>query len=130
MKLNRNGDWDDDGWARNDELHQEEVIFAADPHGLIRCPLCGMVRPAQYFDETVVERQPVERCHRQSLGGRRGFHLDRGLDLSRRDIQGLQFCVIKVLRHLRAYARDIGAEVLRFEDIDEEPQGEESNRRW
>jgi len=117
MRSNRNGDRDDDGWVRNDEIHQEEVIFAADPHGLIRCPLCGMVRPAQFFDETVVERQPVERCHRQSLGGRRGFHLHRGLELSHRDIRALQVCGIIVLRHLRAYARDIGAEVIRFEDV-------------
>jgi hypothetical protein len=89
-----------------------------------------MVRPAQYFDEAVVERQPVERCRRQSLGGRRGFHLDRGLDLSRRDIQGLQFCVIKVLRHLRAYARDIGAEVLRFEDDEEAREQVDAGRGW
>lgn len=100
-----------------DEDPEEPVVFKADPHGLIRCPLCGMVRPAGFFDESVVERQPVERCHRESLGGRRGFRLHRNLDLSRRDVVALQLCGIIVLRHLRAYAQDIGAEVIRFDDV-------------
>ncbi|MBN1770307.1 MAG: hypothetical protein JXB32_03520 [Deltaproteobacteria bacterium] len=117
---NGSDDWDDDGWARDDGVDDEvPYVFAAEPRGLIRCPLCGMVRPAQFYNESVVERQPVERCHRESLGGRRGFLVHRGLDLSQRDIQALQFCAIIVLRHLRAYARDIGAGVIRFDDDEE-----------
>lgn len=38
-------------------------------------------------------------------------------------------CAIKVLRHLRDYARDIGAEVLRFED-DEEAREDDCGRGW
>ena len=87
-----------------------------EPHGLIRCPLCGMNRPAKWFDETVVVRQPLERVIRTSLGGRRGFDWEFGQEFSAQDVEALQACLITALRRLREYARGIGAEVIPFED--------------
>jgi hypothetical protein len=118
------GPWRDP-WLEDEEFAEraeERSPLAAEPYGLIRCPVCGLIRPAKWFDETVVEQQALERCTRTSLGGRRGFHVERGHALSVLDVEALQACLIAALRRLRALAEEIGADVLR---VEEEARGEE-----
>jgi hypothetical protein len=43
------GDTDDDN-----NVDEDREPLACDPQGLIRCPMCGLTRPARWFDETVV----------------------------------------------------------------------------
>jgi hypothetical protein len=101
----------------SEEQAEERSPFAAEPYGLIRCPVCGLIRPAKWFDEMVVQRQALERCTRTSLGGRSGFCVERGHALSVQDVEAaLQACLIAALRRVRAYAQEIGAEVLPSSD--------------
>jgi hypothetical protein len=96
----------------DDSFDEEREPLACDPEGVIRCPMCGLTRAARWFDETLVEQHALERCIRVSLGGRRGFHLHRGYELSVDDVEALQACAIRVLRRLQEYAQEIGAGVL------------------
>jgi hypothetical protein len=110
--------WPGPWWERDEseDTPEERGPLAAERHGLIRCPVCGLIRPARWFDETVVVQHALERCTRTSLGGRRGFCVERGHPLSVQDVEALQACLIAALRRVREYAREIGAEVIPVND--------------
>jgi hypothetical protein len=96
------------------------------PGGQIRCPLCGMIRDAAWFATETVARQTLERLHRRSLGGRRGFHLHRNLPLTASDVEALQAGLLAALSRLQGYAEAIGAEVLHEEPPDD-PEDDRMN---
>ena len=120
---------DDDDVAGEDEEDEEECEpLAAAPGGLIRCPFCGLVRPATWFDESVVAEHELERCVRTALGGRRGFQLEGGYGLSAQDVVAMEACAIIVLRRLQELAEQIGADVLEFDDDIVEDEEDASDR--
>ena len=87
--------------------------------GQLRCPVCGMIRPSERFTIVVVEEHELERLERTSLGGRRGFHLEH-YELTEEDVVALQECLIAALGRVRAYAEEIGAEVLEVDLAEDE----------
>ena len=115
----RNVDWSKAFGQDADDEPEEREPGAVEQYGLLRCPLCGMNRAAKWFDEEMVVQQRLERVVRTSLGGRRGFDWEFGHPYSIEDNEGMQACAIAVLRRLREQAREIGAEVIPFEDDDD-----------
>jgi hypothetical protein len=82
----------------------------------IRCPLCGLVRRADLFDEETVDRHELERLERTSVGGRTGFVWTRGIDLTDEDVDVLQRCLLRALERLQALAGERGLEALHEEE--------------
>jgi len=98
------------------------------PH--LRCPVCGLVRGVQWFDEKTVARHELERLERQSLGGRAGFAWECGIELTADDVDALQRCLLVALRRVQGIAAERGLEVVHEDDGESEDDGADEYGGW